>query len=63
MKSNIPSLIEQIRENMLDPNTSSHIRYNYSQTILNIKEYAEMALKEYDKQHAGRDNVIRKRGW
>jgi hypothetical protein len=48
---------------MLDPNTSSHIRYNYSQTMLNIKEYAEMALKEYDKQHAGRDNVIRKRGW
>lgn len=56
MKSNIPSLIEQIRENMLDPNTSSHIRYNYSQTMLNIKEYAEMALKEYDKAQLKKGN-------
>lgn len=49
MKFNVPPLLEQIRENMLDPKTSANIRYNYKQTMLTIKEYAEKSLREYDK--------------
>jgi hypothetical protein len=49
MKLNIPPLLEQIRENMLDAKASPTVRFNYSQTMRSIKEYAEMSLKEYDK--------------
>lgn len=49
MKFNVPPLLEQIRENMLDSRTAPNIRYNYSQTMLSIKEYAERSLREYDK--------------
>lgn len=61
-KLNVPPLLEQIRQNMLDPNNNAHVRYNYSQTMMIIKEYAEKSLKEYDKL-AGRDTAIRKRGY
>ena len=49
MKFNVPPLLEQIRENMLDTKTAPNIRYNYKQTMLSIKEYAERSLREYDK--------------
>jgi hypothetical protein len=49
MKFNVPPLLEQIRDNMLDPKSAQNIRYNYKQTMLSIKEYAEKSLKEYDK--------------
>ena len=49
MKLNVPPLLEQIRENMLDTKISPNIRYNYKQTMLTIKEYAEKSLREYDK--------------
>jgi hypothetical protein len=49
MKLNIPPLLEQIRENMLDTKSSPTVRFNYRQTMLSIKDYAEKSLKEYDK--------------
>lgn len=49
MKFNVPPLLEQVRENMLDTKTSPNIRYNYMQTMRAIKEYAEKSLREYDK--------------
>ena len=49
MRLNIPPLLEQIRDNMLDEKSSPTVRYNYSQTMRTIKDYAEMALKEYEK--------------
>jgi hypothetical protein len=49
MKLNIPPLLEQIRENMLDAKSSPTVRFNYRQTMLSIKDYAEKSLKEYDK--------------
>ena len=49
MKFNVPPLIEQIRDNMLDQKNPANIRYNYSQTMLSIKEYAEKTLREYEK--------------
>lgn len=49
MKLNVPPLIEQIRDNMLDVKASPTARFNYSQTMRSIKEYAEKAIKEYEK--------------
>lgn len=49
MKLNIPPLLEQIRENMLDAKATPAIRFNYSQTMRSIKEYAEQSIKEYEK--------------
>jgi hypothetical protein len=49
MKFNVPPLLEQIRENMLNAKTSPTIRHNYKQTMLSIKDYAEKSLVEYDK--------------
>jgi hypothetical protein len=56
----VPPLLQQIRENMLNPNNNAHVRFNYSQTMMIIKEYAEKSLKEYDKL---KDTAIRKRGY
>ena len=49
MRLNIPPLLEQIRENMLDEKASPTIRFNYSQTMRSIKDYADQAIKEYEK--------------
>ena len=49
-KLNVPPLLEQLKENMLNRTNNVNVRYNYSQTMLNIKEYCEGALMEYNKQ-------------
>lgn len=46
---NIPPLIEQIRHNMLDKSNNEHVRYNYMMTMQTIREYCDMALREYEK--------------
>ena len=48
MKDNIPTLIEQIRENMLNEKTPEHIRYNYMISMEAIRDYADKALREYN---------------
>lgn len=55
MKLNIPPLLEQIRENMLDSKASPTIRFNYSQTMRTIKEFAEQSIKEYEKAELKRN--------
>ncbi len=49
-KLNIPPLIEQIRDNMLDLNNNANVRYNYSLTMSTIKDYCERSLAEYNRQ-------------
>lgn len=50
MKNNIPPLIQQIRENMLDKKSPENIRYNYMISMESIRDYADMALREYNKK-------------
>ena len=50
IKLNIPPLLEQIRDNMLDKNNNAHVRYNYSLTMANIKDFCDRALDEYNNQ-------------
>ena len=49
MKVNVPPLLQQIRENMLDKTNSQNVRHNYYQTMLNIKEFCDRAVTEYNK--------------
>lgn len=46
---NIPPLIEQMRENMLDKSNNEHIRYNYMVSLQAVRDYCDMALREYEK--------------
>jgi hypothetical protein len=48
-KLNIPPIVEQIRQNMLDSNNPTNIRYNYMVTMENIREYCDKALIDYKK--------------
>lgn len=48
-KLNIPPLIEQIKENMMSGGSNS-IRHNYYQTMINIREYADTAIKLYERK-------------
>lgn len=48
MKDNIPTLVEQIKENMLNEKTPKHIRYNYMISMEAIRDYADKALREYN---------------
>ena len=50
MKLNIPPLLEQYRENMLDPKNSVTVRYNYMTNLQNIRYFCDMCLLEYDKK-------------
>ena len=47
MKDNVPALVQQIRENMLNEKTPEHIRYNYMISMEAIRDYADKALREY----------------
>lgn len=47
---NIPPLLEQYRENMLDKKTPENIRFNYRTNIENIRDFCNKALAEYEKQ-------------
>ncbi len=47
MKDNIPALVQQIRENMLNEKTPEHIRYNYMISMELIRDFADMSLREY----------------
>ena len=48
MKDNIPTLIQQIRENMLNEKTPEHIRYNYMISLELIRDFADASLREYN---------------
>ena len=50
MKKNIPPLLEQYRENMLDTKNSMTARYNYMINLQNIRDFCDMCLREYEKK-------------
>lgn len=54
MNRPVPAAIEQLRENMLDPLAKPHVKFNYYQTMCNVKEYAERACAEYDRKQKRR---------
>lgn len=48
--NNIPPIIQQIRENMMDSKNNENIRYNYRMTLENIRNFCDKALFEYDRK-------------
>lgn len=49
-KLNIPPLLEQYRENMLDPKNSMTVRHNYMMNIQNIRDFCDKCIHEYNKK-------------
>jgi len=47
---NIPPLLEQYRENMLNPSNSMTVRHNYMMNLQNIRDFCDKCLREYDKK-------------
>ena len=47
---NIPPLLEQYRQNMLDPTNTVTIRYNYMMNLQNIRDFCNRCLEEYEKK-------------
>jgi hypothetical protein len=49
-RQNIPPLLEQYRENMLDPKNPATVRHNYMMTLQNIRDFCDGSLREYEKK-------------
>jgi hypothetical protein len=54
---NIPVAVLQIGENALNPNNKSNIKYNYIQTLKNIRDYCNQVISVYEKSD---DRLFRK---
>lgn len=54
---NIPVAVLQIGENALSPNNKSNIKYNYIQTLKNIRDYCNQIISVYEKSD---DRLFRK---
>jgi hypothetical protein len=49
MRNNVPALVQQIRENMMDNSNPENIRYNYMISMENIRDFADRALHDYNR--------------
>lgn len=49
--SGVPVAIVQMVESMLDKSTPSHVRFNQKQTLENVRDYCDAALKQYEKKN------------
>lgn len=54
---NIPLAVMQVGENAMNKNHSPNIRYNYVQTLKNIREYCTQIITQYEQSD---DRVTRK---
>lgn len=54
MSRPVPIAIEQIRDNMLDKSNNDTVRFNYYQSMLNVREYADRACSEYERKQKRR---------
>lgn len=54
MTSNVPPIIEQIKENMMDSRNSENVRFNYRTTLENIRNFCDAAINVYERQRSGK---------
>jgi hypothetical protein len=47
----VPAAIVQLRDNMLDGSSNITTRFNYYQSMLRVKEYAEKACADYERKN------------
>jgi hypothetical protein len=50
----LPPIVQQTIENLKDPRTPEHIKFNYLRTIENIRDCCDMAIREHEKQQLKR---------
>jgi hypothetical protein len=63
MKENLslPFQVENLINNLLDKKQSVYIRNNYRQTLSNIKEEVEKALRKFDNEYVAANNEEKKK--
>lgn len=54
MSAQVPAAVVQLRENMIDPSNNVTTRFNYYQSMLRIKEYADKACADFERKNKGR---------
>jgi hypothetical protein len=54
---NIPLAVIQVGENAMNQNHNPNVRYNYIQTLKNIREYCNQIISQYEKSD---DRLTRK---
>lgn len=45
---NIPVAVRQLGDNALDKTSRSDVRFNYVQTLKNIRDYCDHVVKKYE---------------
>lgn len=45
---NIPVAIKQIGENALDKSNRPDVRFNYAQSLKNIRDYCDVIIRKYE---------------
>lgn len=48
---NIPPLLHQYRENMLDTSNSQSVRHNYMMSLQNIRDFCDKCINEYNRKN------------
>jgi hypothetical protein len=56
-QENIPLAVVQVAENAMNQNHNPNIRYNYIQTLKNIREYCNQVIGQYERSD---DRITRK---
>jgi hypothetical protein len=59
VKENIPVVIQQIGNGLLDTTNRNYIRENYKMTLISIRNYCDELLGAFDKQQAKEQNKKR----
>lgn len=54
---NIPLAVQHVGENAMNKELNPNIRYNYIQTLKNIREYCNQVISQYEKSD---DRITRK---
>lgn len=47
--NNVPIIVQQLIESMLDKNNQPHVRFNNSQSVRAIRDCCNQALEQYDR--------------
>ena len=45
---NIPIAIKQMAENALDKSSRADVRFNYAQSLKNIRDFCDVMIKKYE---------------
>ena len=61
-KENVPVVIQDMIDKLFDSKSPIHIRDNYKRTLLDIRDYCDLAVKTFDNQTRGSNvNVFSKK--